>query len=135
MRILHPPLIPVHVIQVIGGIQRFNAILKINELGKVSGRKILTRRCSVYGKGLGRSATLLLAKQHNDFNQIQRITTFPEVSACCRRLLFSHFGDPGTVDDGNTLLSVPRYNSQAYREFKQECVTYLLSSQTVSTQS
>ena len=84
------------------------------------------------GMGLGRSATLVLAKQHNEFNQIQRITSFPEVAACCRRLVFSHFAEPESVDDGTTNPIIPRYNSQPYISFKQECVTYLLSSQTVS---
>lgn len=104
----------------------------MNELDNLTGRKIVTRRCAVYGNGLSRSATLMLAKQHNELNQIQRITTFTEVAACCRRLVFSHFAETGAVDDGTTTPTIPRYNSQPYISFKQECVTYLLSSQTVS---
>ena len=101
----------------------------------LTGRKILTRRCSIYGSGLSRTATLVLAKQHNEFNQIQRVTCFPEVAACCRRLMFSHFAGPEDIDDGTTIPVIPRYNSLPYISFKQECVTYLLSSQTVKIHS
>lgn len=96
----------------------------------MAGRKISARKCAVYGKGLSRSAALVLAKQHNEINNIQRSTTFPEVAACCRRLLFTHFGD-GADDDGVTHPTIPHYNSQSYRAFKQECLTFLMSSQTV----
>ena len=111
----------------IGGIQRFTAISKIND---GNGRKITTRKCAVYGCGLSRGAALVLAKQHNSFNQIQRITSFPEVAACCRRLLFTHFGE-GAEDNCEAEIEVPRYNKQTYRVFKQECLTYLVSSQMV----
>jgi prephenate dehydratase len=89
--------------------------MKVNEIDDLTGRKIVSRRCMVYGNGLSRSATLVLAKQHNEYNQIQRITSFPEVAACCRRLLFSHFADEEAVDDGSTTLIIPRYNSQQYQ--------------------
>lgn len=115
--------------QVIGGIQRFQAISIVNEEGK---RTIRSRKCSVYGQGLPRPATLVLARQHNEFNSIQRTTSFPELAACCRRLLFSHFAVGEGPDDGTTELLVPRYNTARYREFKQECLTFLLSTQTVS---
>ena len=114
----------------IGGIQRYNAILRINDINQITGRNIITRKCAVYGKGLTRAALLVLARQHNEINQVQRVTSFPEVAACCRRLLFSHFAE-GASDDGVTNPSLPRYNTQAYRAFKQECMTFLLSSQTV----
>lgn len=104
-------------------------------MNDLTGRKIITRRCTVYGNGLSRSATLVLAKQHNELNQIQRVTSFPEVAACCRRLMFSHFAEEGAIDDGMTTVTVPRYNSQPYISFKQECVTYLLSSQIVSSEA
>lgn len=116
--------------QVIGGVQRYAAITRINE--DCSNRKILVRKCAVYGRGLTRQAALTLARQHNEFNQIQRITGFPEIAASCRRLLFVHFAGENDEDDGATELSIPRYNSQPYRCFKQECLTLLLSSQTVS---
>ena len=113
----------------IGGIQRFTAISRINEKGE--GRRITTRKCAVYGSGLSRSASLVLARQHNEFNQIQRTTSFPEMAACCRRLLFSHFAEENEKDDGVTMPVIPRYNTQTYRAFKQECLTFLLSSQVV----
>ena len=96
----------------------------------MAGRKIRERKCAVYGKGLTRPAALVLAKQHNEFNKIQRSTSFPEVAACCRRLLFSHFA-AGAEDDGVAHPAIPHYNSQLYRTFKQECLTFLVSSQTV----
>ena len=94
-------------------------------------RKITTRKCAIYGKGMTRPAALVLARQHNKFNSIQRCTSFPEMAACCRRLLFSHFCGEGD-DDGETDITVPKYNSTRYRVFKQECLTFLLSSQIVS---
>ena len=112
----------------IGGIQRFTAITQVNE-----SRQITTRKCAVYGGGLSRSASLVLARQHNEFNQIQRTTSFPELAASCRRLLFAHFAKKGEVDDGIVVPSVPRYNSQGYRVYKQECLTFLVSSQVVRT--
>ena len=121
---------PIATMQIIGGIQRFHAICIVNEEGK---RTIRSRKCSVYGQGLPRPATLVLARQHNEFNSIQRTTSFPELAACCRRLLFSHFAVGEGADDGTTKLSVPRYNTARYREFKQECLTFLHSTQTVST--
>ena len=86
----------------------------------------------MYGKGLQRSATLALARQHNEYNQIQRVTTFPEIAASCRRLLFEQFGC-GEVDDVDANMpNIPRYNSTIYREFKQECLAFLVSTQIVS---
>lgn len=113
----------------IGGIQRFTAIARVNE--RDEGRKITTRKCAVYGSGLSRSASLVLARQHNEFNQIQRTTSFPEIVASCRRLLFSHFAQKEESDDGVAMPNIPRYNTQAYRLYKQECLTFLVSSQVV----
>ena len=86
----------------------------------------------VYGKGLQRSAALTLARQHNEYNQIQRMTTFPEIAASCRRLLFERFGSGEIDDDDAKMPDTPRYNSTMYHEFKQECLTFLVSSQIVS---
>ena len=113
----------------IGGIQRFTAITRVNE--RDEGRKITTRKCAVYGGGLSRSASLVLARQHNEFNQIQWTTSFPEMAGSCRRLHFAHFAQKGEIDDGVAMSDVPRYNSQAYRAYKQECLTFLVSSQVV----
>lgn len=82
----------------------------------------------MYGNGLSTSAVLLLARQHN---QIQRVKSFPEVAAYCRRILFSHFG-ANIIDDENAAVEVPRYNSQPYRDYKLECVTLITNSQIVS---
>ena len=78
------------------------AIEIINNSGD---RKICSRKCSVYGDGLSRQLLLTLARQHNDFNGIQRYTTFSEIAASCRRLLFLHFGDD--EDDGNYMPTIP----------------------------
>ena len=94
-------------------------------------RSILTRKCVVYGNALSLSSMLFLARQHNDYNQIQRVTSFPEVAACCRRLLFAHFGE-NLVEEESVCLDIPRYNSQPYREYKEECVSFIASSQIVS---
>ena len=117
--------------QVIGGVQRFTAITKLNDMNDVMGRKISTRKCAIYGSGMSRPAVLTLARQHNDVNQVHRVTCFAELAATCRRLLFAHFAE-GINDDGEHSPKIPRYNSQAYRGFKQECLTFLVSSQTVS---
>ena len=79
-----------------------------------------------------RDAALVLARQHNKFNSIQRCTSFPEMAACCRRLLFSHFCGEGDDDGRVTDITVPKYNSTRYRIFKQEYLTFLLSFQIVS---
>jgi len=93
---------------------------------------INSRRCVVYGSGIGRSAALILARQHNEYNQIQRVTTFPELAASCRRLLFTEFG-PELVDGSESPMpEIPRYNSQGYRAYKRECLMFLVSSQIVS---
>ena len=80
---------------------------------------------------MSRLALLVLARQHNEINQIQRNTTFPEVAASCHRLLFAHFGEEGTSDDGEYMPDIPRYNTQKFRDFKQECIGYLCSSRVV----
>ena len=113
--------------QVIGGVQRFSAIVKINR--KEGGRKITCRKCAVYDSALSRKESLILARQHNEVNQIQRSTTFPEVAAACRRLMFVHFAEQ--EDDGKYMPEVPRYNSQKYRDWKQECLDFLVSTQLV----
>ncbi len=105
--------------------QRFKAITRINIKGD---RKISSRKCCVYGASMTRKSLLMLARQHNDINEIQRETTFSEIAASCRRLLLVHFGD---VDD-DYMPSVPRYNTQKYKAYKQECLTYLHSPRLVS---
>ena len=86
-------------------------------------RSILTRKCVVYGNALSVSSILFLARQHNDYNQIQRVTSFPEVASCCRCLLFAHFGG-NRIDEESVCLDIPRYNSQPYQDYKKECVLY-----------
>ena len=81
---------------------------------------------------MSRQAAMMLAKQHNEFNSIQRTTGFAELAGCCRRLYFSHFAKDGESDDGITNLPKQPYNSKAYRAFKQECLAVLSSSRTVS---
>lgn len=112
--------------QVIGGIQRFTAIKRVNDSGT---RTITSRKCVAYGQRLTRAAALVLARQHNEVNQIQRVTGFPEIAASCRRLAFAHFCPDQNEAD---LSNVPRYNTQAYRAYKQECVAYLVGTQVVS---
>ena len=73
---------------------------------------------------------LVLARRHNEINQVQRVTTFPEIAASCRRLLFVHFAKDGNHDE-SYMPDVPRYNTKAYGEFKQECLQYLVSSRVV----
>ena len=48
--------------------------------------------------------------------------------------MFSHFAVEGETDDGETNPSVPYFNSNGYKAFKQECLTYLLTSQMVCFQ-
>ena len=91
----------------------------------------MTQQCCVYGNGMSRLSLLVLARQHNDINQIQRATTFPEVAASCRRLLYAHFSKEDGADDGKYMPEVPRYNAQKYRDFKQECVGFICSSRVV----
>lgn len=62
------------------------AIALVNEKGS---RKISSRTCCVYGSKMARKSLLVLARQHNDVNEIQRKTTFSEIAATCRRLAFS----------------------------------------------
>ena len=112
----------------IGGIQRFSAMRQLQQKGM---RCINKRNCVVYGNGMSRVATLVLARRHTEINQIQRVTTFPEIAASCRRLLFVHFASNGNHDE-SYMPDVPRYNTKAYVDFKQECLQYLLSSRVVS---
>lgn len=119
--------------QVIGGVQRYNAILKVNE--SATDKKITTRKCSVYGSGMSNESILTLAQDHNSVNQVQRVTTFPEVAMICRRLLFKHFACEGQEDDGEYSPVVPRYNSNDYREWKRECLLYCVNSKVVSMHS
>ena len=114
--------------QVIGGVQRFSAIRQLRQKGI---RSITQRNCAVYGNGLSRLATLILARRHNEINQVQRVTTFPEIAASCRRLLFVHFATSGNHDP-SYMPDVPWYNSKPYIDFKQECLQYLVSSRVVS---
>lgn len=114
--------------QVIGGIQRFSAIRQLRQKGI---RSITRRNCAVYGNGLSRLATLILARRHNEINQVQRVTTFPEIAASCRRLLFVHFATSGDHDP-SYMPDVPRYNAKPYIDFKHECLQYLVSSRVVS---
>ena len=111
--------------QVIGGI---TAIKEVNTLGE---RVIHTRTCMMYGQALSRVALLLLARQHNECDSIQRVTSFPEAAVCCRRLLLSCFGDR-IVDNESEHIEVLHYNSQSYRDYKQECLTLIVNSQIVS---
>ena len=115
--------------QVIGGVQRFTAISRINEAGE---RKIHARRCAVYGKGLSTKAILQISQKHNQVNLFQRSTTFPEIAGICRRLAFVHFAE-GRCDDGEYDPAVPRYNTQKYREWKKECLQVCLNSQVVGS--
>ncbi len=70
----------------------------MNEKGE---RQITSRKCMVYGAGLSRKLLLVLARQHNEFDQVQRETTFPEVAASCRQLLYCHFAEEEeSTDDG-----------------------------------
>lgn len=86
----------------------------------------------MYGNGLTQEAALTLAQVHNETNQLQRATSFSEVVATCRRLLFSQFGpDLSDTADG-PMPEVPRYNAQDYRQFKSTCLSILVNTQTVS---
>ena len=111
---------------VIGGIHRYLALLKIK------GQNTLTRKCAIYGAELSRNAILRLANQQNEINKIQRATTLAEVAATCRRLMFAHFTSGDLLDDGENMPNIPRYNTQKYREWKTECVSYLSSPTMVS---
>ena len=113
--------------EVIGGVHRYNAIKAINS----SGMKIKKQKCVVYGpaKSMGKELILVLAQQHNSLNQIQRVTTFPETCAICRRLLFQHFGGE---DDGASFPQIPRYNTKNYRDWKSDCLLYTVNPRMVS---
>lgn len=110
---------------VIGGVHRFRAITKSN-----TEKKIISRRCAVYGASLSRNAILRRSNQHSEVNKMLRAMSFPEVASSCRRLLFVHFGE-GMEDDGEQMPVVPRYNTQKYRAWKTECSTYLTAPGTV----
>ena len=118
-----------HIPQVIGGVQRFSAILIINQREL---KHIECRRCIVYGRGLSQAAALSLAQRHNEANQLQRATTFSEIANTCRRLLFSEFGPELTDAPDGCMPEVPRYNSQNYRDFKTKCLSILVNTHTVS---
>ena len=92
---------------------------------------IASRKCAIYGNDIPRMAAMMLAKQHNEFNSIQRSTGFAELAACCRKLYFVHFAMDGVTDDGKTDLPRERYNSKKYIAFKQECLALLTTSQIV----
>lgn len=114
-------------LQVIGGVQRFHALKMIKERG----HGMADRRCVVYGHGLSQAAALTLAQRHNETNQLQRATTFSEITGMCRRLIFSEFGE-GQQDcvDGSMPI-IPRYNTQSYRDFKAKCLSILVNTLTV----
>lgn len=112
--------------EVVGGVHRYLALLKIR------GQNTITRKCAVYGAELSRSEILRLANQQNEISKIQRATTLSEVAATCRRLMFEHFATGDLLDDGKNMPHIPRYNTQKYREWKTECVSYLASPTTVS---
>lgn len=73
--------------------------------------------------GFNKESVLFLAQQHNTLNQIQRVTTFPETAAICRRLLSKHFAK-GKKDDGTFSPDVPYYNANSYKEWKADCLLY-----------
>ena len=61
-------------------------------------------------------------------NQIQRVTTFLKIAASCRCLLFGS----GELNNTDAQMPViPQYNSTSYHKFKQECLTFLVSTQIV----
>ena len=93
---------------------------------------ITQRKCVVYGSELSRICLLVLARQHNEYNQIQRETTFPETVSSCRQLLYSHFAVDNGQDDRTYMPKIPHYNSNTYKAFKSECMTYLHSPRIVS---
>ena len=74
---------------------------------------------------MSRSAMLTLARQHNDVNQVQRITTFPELAACCRRLLYSHFAEDAK-DDEEYFPNIPQFKSLS--SIQGDCLTLLVNS-------
>jgi len=53
------------------------------------------------------------------------------MAGSCKWLLFVHFAQKGEIDDGVAMPDVPQYHLQAYRAYKQECLTFLVSSQVV----
>ena len=115
--------------QVIGGVQRFKAIQAINLKRPEA---INSRKCAVYGSGISIPAALTLAQQHNECNQLQRATTFSEIAGTCRRLLFNKFGPDLDDCPDCKLPNIPRYNSKPYRDFKKECISIIVNTQTVS---
>ena len=86
----------------------------------------------VYGAGLSQASALTLAQQHNEANQVQRVTSFSEIAGTCRRLLFTEFA-PNLEDEADGCMpEVPRYNTHAYREFKSKCLSIIVNTQIVS---
>ena len=108
----------------IGGVQRYTAVKQIVAENPDCG--IETRRCAVYASDLSTAAQVVLARQHNEINQIQCVTTISELASCCRRFAFQDFG---------SLDVVPKGQSKEYKQFKTSCVTYLKSTKTVSVMS
>ncbi len=90
-----------------------------------------SRRYSVYGAGLTLEQILVQAQKHNRFNQVQRSTTFPDIEGACRTLTFEHFAEAGKRDDGDYYPLVPRYNTQRYRCWKQECLHFCVTPKAV----
>ena len=83
---------------------------------------------------MSQTAALNLAQKHNEANQVQRATSFAEIAGTFRRLLFIEFSNGlDSDDDGGVMPEVPRYNTQAYRDFKTKCVSILVNTQTVCT--
>ena len=81
------------------------AIQNVNKRGKEP--KITKRKCALYGE-LSTEATLFLAEQHNEFNQIQRATGFAEMAAVCRKLAVAKFGEESMEDTAD--LEFPYHN-------------------------
>ena len=114
--------------QVIGGLQRLKAIRNIND--SHADTRITTRKCAVYGNDLSFEAKLYLAEQHNEFNQIQRETTFPEVAALCRKIAFHQFWQWEPETDSE--IEYPYTSTADYKKFKEECETILTGGNVVS---
>jgi len=68
-------------------------------------------------------------QQHNQYNQIQHSTTFPEIAAACRRLAFKHYAEESMTMEN---MIPPRYNTQKYREWKKDCMHLCITPQVAS---
>ena len=75
----------------------------------------------MYESGFSHSALLILAKQHNEFNQIQCTTSFPEIAACYRWLLFSHFAWDVEGDGGVNMPDILCYNMHTRNSSNNVC--------------